>query len=73
MWYKDVAVKKPVAVFITVELNGDLLHRRYVDGVLQRGIFAVFVDHPEKVPVQVHRVMHHRQVVKRNAGHFIRL
>ena len=40
------------------------MHRGHIDRMLQRGVFSVFVDDPEKMPVQVHRVMHHCQIVE---------
>ncbi len=65
-----MAVEEPVGVLAGVELNDGFFHRRHVDRVLERRVLAVLVQHPEKVAVQVHGMVHHGQVVERDAHDF---
>jgi hypothetical protein len=59
---EDVAVEEPVLVCVGFELDRRRRHRRDVDGVLERRALPLPVEHPEEMPVEVHRVMHHRPV-----------
>jgi hypothetical protein len=64
---EDVAVEEPVARFGGGELDGVGLHGHDVQHVLQRGMVALAVHHPEEVAVQVHGVAHHAVVVEDDA------
>ena len=59
---KQVAVKKPIARLVGVEFDDRRGHGGHIDGVLERGIVALPVDHAEEVAVQVDRMVHHGPV-----------
>ena len=66
---EQMAVKKPVARFIRLKLNRRPAHRRHVHRVLERREGILPVEQPEKMPVQMQRVVHHRVVDELNAKH----
>jgi hypothetical protein len=59
---EEVAVEKPVAELVRRELDHGGRHGGDIHGVLERREFTLGVEHPEEMPVQMHRVMHHGAV-----------
>ena len=57
-------MKEPVFFLVGLELDDGPGERRHIDGVLQGAVVPLPVQHPEKMPVQVQRMVHHGLVVQ---------
>src|ERR1035437_7557833 len=68
---EQVAVKKPVAELFRRKLDYCGCHGGDINGVLERRVVTLSVEHPEEMPVQMHRVMHHGAVDHDEAHDFI--
>ena len=56
---QQMAMEQPVALFISFKLDRPFSHRRHIDRVLERRVISLTLNHPEKMAMQVQRVMHH--------------
>ena len=70
---KQVAVKKPVAELVRRKLDHGGRHGGDIHRVLERCVVPLGVDHAEKMPVQMHRVMHHGAIDHDEPHHFTAL
>ena len=64
---EGVAVEKPVLLGVGRKLDGDDAHRRDVERVFHGRVGALGVHQAKHVPVQVHGVAHHGQVLQHHA------
>ena len=59
-----MAVKKPIANFVCIKFDDRGGHRGNIDGMFKWSVVSLAVDNTEKMPVQMHGMMHLGPVVE---------
>ena len=59
-----MTMKKPVAAFGRGKFEGIGFHWHDIDHLFHGRKFALAIDEPEEMSVEVHGVAHHRSIVK---------